>query len=356
MLTKKVSFPCLIEFDDTQQKPNSSLFRDLVVAPAIKGTKNIFNQAKKTPSVKRIVMTSTMWACMSDAQDVVDSEEAILDETMWNSTASLHYQPYAYGKTEAEKDAWIKLEKQDHWDVVTILPGLILGPGTKCHRDNYAFQLMTNFGNGTYKGGVPAISTAVVDVRDVSRAHIEAAFRPRADGRYLCVRHQTDHFEMTQILRNQYPKYEFPKSATSKQYLAMFGSLFSRDMNRKFITRNVGMRFQLDSSRSEEELGIVYRSLHQTLIDMMEQIIEEGLLDKEKMAEEARLKKEEEDRIKQEKKEAKEKRKEERLVREREERDKKKAERAAEKERKRAERQGQRQGGSGAAQPEASVV
>lgn len=313
----------------------------IVVAPAVKGTKNVFNQAKKIPSVKRIVLTSSSYAMYTDARDIFESATGVLYESMWNETASMQYQPYAYGKTEAEKDAWEKLEKQDQWDLVTICPGLMVGPGVKCHRKSHPVSLVTNFGNGTSKRGVLELSVACVDVRDASRAHIEAAFRPDANGRYLVAPHETNYFQMSQILRNYYAEYEggpeWPKGPSSKHLLWTYGPWV--DLNRKFVSRNVGYPFKVDSSRSQRELKIKYRPLEESLQDMADQIIEEGLWDKARMAEEVRLFKEEEERIKEEKKEAKAIRKEIRLAKEADEKELAKVERAAEKEKMREDKQ-----------------
>ena len=279
----------------------------------------------------------------TDAKDVLESETGVLEESFWNETASLNYQPYAYGKTEAEKDAWEKMEKQDKWDLVTICPGLMLGPGVTCHRTSHSVSLITAMGNGTFKRGVLELATACADVRDVSRAHIEAAFRPEANGRYLvAAQHEsTNYFALSQMLKSFYPSYaggpEWPEAPSSKNFVWTLGPWV--DLHRKFVTRNVGFSFQLDSSRSERELGIHYRPLKETLLDMATQINEEGLWSKEHMAEEARLAREEALRIKAEEKEAKAKRRELRLAKEAAEREEAKRERAAEKERIREERQ-----------------
>lgn len=315
----------------------------VVVAPSIKGTKNVLNQARKVPSVKRIVLTSSTYAMYTDAKDVLESETGVVEESFWNETASLHYQPYAFGKTEAEKDAWEKMLKQDRWDLVTICPGLMLGPGVKCHRTSHSVSLITAMGNGTFKRGILELATAFADVRDVSRAHIEAAFRPEANGRYLiAAQHEsTNYFALSQMLKSFYPSYdggpEWPNEPSSKNFVWTLGPWV--DLHRKFVSRNVGFSFQVDSSRAERELGIQYRPLKETLLDMATQIVEEGLWSKEHMAEEDRLAKEEMLRKKAEEKEAKARRKERRLAKEAAEREEAKREKAAEKERLREERQ-----------------
>jgi len=48
---------------------------------------------------------------------------------------------------------------------------------------------MIEFGNGTYKNGVPRLWNGIVDVRDVAHAHIAAGFNlPPTAGTSLSIR------------------------------------------------------------------------------------------------------------------------------------------------------------------------
>lgn len=288
---------------------------------------------------------------MSDAKDLMEREkdendaddDVTVDESFWNESASLTYQPYAYGKTEAEKDAWLKFEKQDQWDLITLCPGIMMGPGLFCMRPHPNTKLLTDMTDGTMKRGVPPLPLAAcVDVRDVARAHIEAAFRPTANGRYLLCPHlETSYWSWIELLRNRYPEYAGSMAMTpnSKAWCLVKGG-----MARKYVARQMGTnRILINSTRSERELGISYRPWEESICDMMDQIIDDGLLDPEHMAEEARLAKEEEERIIEEKKEAKAKRKEARLKREAEEKEQAKEERKLEKEQRRLEKEAQRE-------------
>jgi hypothetical protein len=304
-------------------------------------------------------------AMMSDVKEVMerdrdeshDSEDpVVVDESFWNETASLSYLPCAYGKTEAEKDAWLKFEKQDQWDLITICPGVMMGPGVCCVRKHANVKLLTEMTDGTMKGGVaPLPIPACVDVRDVSRAHIAAAFRPKANGRYLLCPHlELTYWKWLELIRNRYP--EYASNLATSQYSKAWCMMVKGGFARKYVGRQMlSQHVLINSTRSERELGIEYRPWEHTLFDMMEQIIDDGLLDPAHMAEEKRLAKEEEERIKEEKKEAKAKRKEARLIREAEEKaqakegmrlfkEQKRLDREAQKEEKRREREERRRG------------
>ena len=89
--------PFTSDFDDPQKE---------LIEPAVKGTANVLNQAKKTQGVKRVVVTSSCAAIYTDAKDVHETPNGVLTENIWNTTASLDYQPYSFSKTLAEKKAW----------------------------------------------------------------------------------------------------------------------------------------------------------------------------------------------------------------------------------------------------------
>ena len=66
---------------------------------------------------------------------------------------------------------------------------------------------------GLQKFGTPAMCLGMVDVRDVAKAHVEAAIRPDAEGRFLLVADSKTFLEAGQILRERLGnKYPFPKS------------------------------------------------------------------------------------------------------------------------------------------------
>ncbi|SHJ30170.1 3-beta hydroxysteroid dehydrogenase/isomerase family protein [Shimia gijangensis] len=77
-----------------------------LIDPAVNGTRNVLTQARKTDSVKRIVLTSSCAAIYTDASDCAKAPNGTLTEDIWNTTSSLDYQPYSYSKTLAEKEAW----------------------------------------------------------------------------------------------------------------------------------------------------------------------------------------------------------------------------------------------------------
>lgn len=165
-------------FYDTTDPEN-----DLVI-PAIKGTSNIFNAVKSyAPQVKRIVITSSDAAIYSS----VDEQNSSLsfDESSWNDITyeEAIKDPIAayYGaKSFAEKFAWDFVKKNPDFKatLTAVNPVYVFGPQAfKCdvketlNTSNELINTLIKLGpNDSFdldKGGF-------VDVRDVSKAHIEA--------------------------------------------------------------------------------------------------------------------------------------------------------------------------------------
>jgi nucleoside-diphosphate-sugar epimerase len=77
-----------------------------LVDPALLGTRNVLAEADRTPSVRRIVLTSSCAAIYGDNIDVAKAPGGVLTEEVWNTSSSLAHQPYSYSKTLAEREAW----------------------------------------------------------------------------------------------------------------------------------------------------------------------------------------------------------------------------------------------------------
>lgn len=89
-----------------------------LIDPAVMGTRNVLEAANQTQSITRVVLTSSCAAIYGDAADCALAPNGTLTEDIWNTTASLEYQPYAYSKTLAEKEAWKIAGAQSQWDLV----------------------------------------------------------------------------------------------------------------------------------------------------------------------------------------------------------------------------------------------
>jgi len=252
-----------------------------LIEPAQLGTRNVLEQAKKTDSVKRVVVTSSCAAVYGDTQDLQNKKGDKFTEADWNETSSLTHIPYSYSKTLAEREAWKIAESQDKWRLVVINPSLVVGPGLNPMATSETFNLFTQFGDGTMKAGLPDLRIGAVDVRDVVDAHIAAGFLPDAQGRHITSAQEVSFLEMAKYLQkhfgNQYP---FPKRRLPKWLISMIGPAVDKSMSRKFIKRNVGFPLHLDNSKSRQELGITYRPVETAAVELFQQLIDSGRIKK----------------------------------------------------------------------------
>jgi nucleoside-diphosphate-sugar epimerase len=246
-----------------------------LIEPAQLGTRNVLETANRTASVKRVVLTSSCAAIYGDNADIEAIDRDRFTEADWNFSSSLDHQPYSFSKTLAEREAWKIAEAQDRWDLVVINPSFVLGPGVNPFATSESFTLLKQFGNGAMKTGIPAFYIGAVDVREVADAHLKAAFTPSARGRYITSAHNTSFAEFGEILREHFgDAYPFPKRTLPKWLVWLMGPMVDKSLSRRMVTRNVGHPWRADNSKSIDELGISYRPLEISLIEMFQQLID----------------------------------------------------------------------------------
>ncbi|VEI17929.1 NAD-dependent epimerase/dehydratase family protein [Actinomyces viscosus] len=126
-----------------------------LIEPALEGTRNVLAGVERTPSVTRVVLTSSIVAMLGDAADLEGYPGRILTETCWNTTSSVDHQPYPYSKTLAEKEAWRLAADQERWDLVTINPAMIVGPALGSTPTSESFNTVRMMIDGTARLGAP---------------------------------------------------------------------------------------------------------------------------------------------------------------------------------------------------------
>lgn len=263
--------PFFLEVKDPQKE---------LIDPALKGTENVLNQANQTPSVKRVVLTSSCAAIYCDSIDLQRTPHGVFTEEVWNTTATLDYQPYSYSKTLAEKRAWEMAGAQHQWDLVVINPSMVFGPATNPQSiTSESYSLLKQMGNGTLKSGVPDLRLGVVDVRDLAIAQVRAGFTPEAQGRHIISGHNSSFPELAGILKAQFgDRYKIPGRTVPKWLLMLIGPLVNKTITRRFVRANIGLPWKADNSKSIRELGVQYRPLKETMIDSFQLMIDQKMI------------------------------------------------------------------------------
>lgn len=253
-----------------------------LVEPAEKGTENVLKTANEVSSVKRIVVTSSVAAIFTDAIDCKQAPGGILTEEIWNTTASLAYQPYYLSKTLAEQKAWAIQKEQSRWDLVAVNMSFVLGPALNPKETtSESMEILKMMGNGTMKMGAPKMGVGLVDVRDVAEAHFKAGYTPEAKGRYITSAYNTDFLEMGLALQEKYgAKYPIPKKAIPKFLLLLIGPLVNKLFTKKFIANNINIPFKANNSKIVNDLGMTFLPMKKTMEDSFQMLIDEGIIKK----------------------------------------------------------------------------
>ncbi|MEQ9365654.1 MAG: NAD-dependent epimerase/dehydratase family protein [Leptospirales bacterium] len=248
-----------------------------LVEPALQGTRNVLETVNRVASVRRVVLTSSVAAILGDNVDARDVPDRTMNESHWNLSSSLEHDPYSYSKTVAEREAWKIAGAQDRWDLVVINPAFVLGPSLSRRADGTSVGFMKSMAGGEFRFGVPDLLMGVVDVRDVARAHILAAIKPAASGRHLTCAETLTILEMGEILREAIgDRYPFPRNTLPDFLMYLIGPFVGMSWTK--VTRNIGVRYKLDRSYSEKDLGLSYRPIRSTLVDHIEQMAAAGMI------------------------------------------------------------------------------
>ncbi|GMI65939.1 hypothetical protein like AT5G19440 [Hibiscus trionum] len=219
--------PCYYAVKDPQAE---------MVEPAVKGTLNVLRSCAKVPSIKRVIITSSLAAVMLTGKPLAD--DVVVDET-WFSDPVLcekSKQWYMLSKTLAEKAAW-EFSEENGIDMVTIHPASVSGPPLQPTVNASLDPIVKLI------GGAETFANATcrwVDVRDVANAHILAFESPSAHGRY-CVAGKSVHTcELLKILRELYPDLSLPERCSDEKQLVPAFPAFQVSQER---VKSLGINF-----------------------------------------------------------------------------------------------------------------
>ncbi|XP_042017364.1 phenylacetaldehyde reductase-like [Salvia splendens] len=222
-----------------------------LIDPALKGTLNVLGSCARTPSIKRIVLTSSIAAVFANGKP--RTPEVVVDETWWSDPdfCKKTQQWYMLSKTLAEDAAW-KFVKEKGIDMVAINPSMVIGPLLQPTL-NTSSASISNLINGaeTYQNAV----VGWVDVRDVANAHILAFENPAANGRYCTVGRVAHYSELVKILHELYPTLHLPEKCADDKPLMP--------------------TYQVSKERAKS-LGVEFTPLEETLKLTVESLKEKG--------------------------------------------------------------------------------
>ncbi|XP_043691619.1 phenylacetaldehyde reductase-like [Telopea speciosissima] len=224
--------------------------QDELIDPALKGTLNVLRSCAKAPSVKRVVVTSSVAAVTWNRKP--RTPDVVVDETWFSDREFCKENEiwYELSKTLAEEAAW-KFAKEKGMDMITINPSMVIGPLLQPTL-NITAGLILNLINGPQT--FPNEIYGWVNVKDVANAHIQAFEIPSANGRYVLAERVAHYSEIVKNLHELYPTLHLPeKCADDKPYLPTFQ--FSREkaesLGIKFIPLEVSLKETVESLKEK---------------------------------------------------------------------------------------------------------
>ncbi|MDP9494039.1 MAG: aldehyde reductase [Actinomycetota bacterium] len=241
-------------------------YRDLV-APAVGGTLSVLKACQAAGGVNRVVLTSS-FAAITDEPD-----GRLLSEQDWNTKSTLKRNAYYLSKTEAERSAWRFMEESHpEFDLVVINPPFVFGPSL-IPGLNTSARVLAGLTNGDF----PAIidmQWAIVDIRDLATTHRLAMEVPTASGRYLTAAGVRSLRQVVDLLRANgwAERYRLPSIPLDNAFgnsLVRFAANFQRAGARSYLKTHIGGVFSVDNSKVQNELGIQFRDVDQTVLEAM---------------------------------------------------------------------------------------
>ena len=138
-----------------------------IIEPSINYTENILTNI--TLNIKKVIFTSSTCAIYNNNKKIYTNED-------WCNIKDKD--PYTISKILSEKKAWEIYNKQkdnlDHWDLIVINPGRIIGPLIYKHKipdSYYSINELLNYYN-IHTNTITNYYSSFCDVRDVAKIHI----------------------------------------------------------------------------------------------------------------------------------------------------------------------------------------
>ncbi len=220
-----------------------------LIRPAVDGALRAM-RAAQAAGVTRIVLTSSIVAIMQRALQDGDT----LSPALWSDLTHVSMSAYPKSKTMAERAAWDFVGDHPEMQLTTINPGLVVGAPLDRHYGT-SLQLIDQMISGKLPL-LPNFGLPIVDVVDVSRAHVAALTAPDSIGkRFLLASDYIMAGELVSLLRAAAPKARLPRVGMPK-VVARIAGLFSSQI--RSLVPIIGKRLKLDTSATRDILGITF--------------------------------------------------------------------------------------------------
>jgi NADPH-dependent methylglyoxal reductase len=235
-----------------------------LLKPAVSMTTNVLSEAASSPTVKRVVITSSFAAILDipagNRPGYIYTEKVWSPATYAEAAASTNGAfTYCTSKKLAEEAAWQWMEQhKPAFTLSTICPPWVFGPSINPIKSleqlNESTEAIYKLINGSATE-VPGIDFAgFADARDVAEAHLQAYEREAAGGERFLVGGHFDYQSAVDAIRSAFPelKNRVPEGKPG-------------------VLEDV---YIPDGSKAERMLGIRYTSLADSMRDTVADLLE----------------------------------------------------------------------------------
>lgn len=243
-----------------------------LIGPAVEGTLRVLKAAQQA-GVPRFVQTSSVAAISAGHAP----SKTQFNEDDWSVSDSSTITSYSKSKTLAERAAREFVANAGgsmHYS--TVNPGLVIGPGLDT-RIGTSLDIYKQVLEGKYPA-FPRLYFAIVDVRDVAKAHRLALFTTEpSGGRYVASAGCAWLSETGTMLKKglgdqarKVPTRDLPN------FLARLVGMF--DPAVRDLVPELGVRRELDNSRTRAALGMQFIPIEESVIATGRFLIDNGLI------------------------------------------------------------------------------
>lgn len=244
-----------------------------IVDPSVVGTRNVLVSCAASPTVRRVVHTSSMVAVYGWSQP----PSHVYTEADWNTSSTLVNDPYGVAKVEAERAArrYVDgLPEDQRFRLVHLNPGMVWGPPMiKAHAK--ASPKLVRDMISRAQPGVPKLMLSIVDVRDVATAHLRALTHADPPPRCLILAENAWMTELMAKIQAMWPELRMGPRPIPKP-LVLVAAAFDKTLSARQLWHLIGRRMWMDNARSRAVYGLDYLPLDQTLRDTAAPMIEHG--------------------------------------------------------------------------------
>ncbi|MEV0133274.1 hypothetical protein AB0H83_33020 [Dactylosporangium sp. NPDC050688] len=229
--------------------------------------------AAASGSVRRVVLTSSIDAIRLGHDSTGTVGTRTFTEDDWSDVTRAD--PYPKSKVLAERAAW-QFVRGTALELVAVHPGLVLGPLQRAARTTSAEPVRLLLSRGV--PAVPHLGFAVVDVRDVARAHRLATESAAAAGnRYILAGEHRWLGEIAAVLAERFRPLGY-RVPTRRMPRPLMWTAARFDRTLRLALAYVGRPALVSADKAARELGWTARPADESIVDMAESLIAHGIV------------------------------------------------------------------------------